>query len=79
MSTTADRARDHPVYDGQTARNRALRAGEKAMRLWPGAHGQVLCAEINMVLGHLHWLGPSALTWRLIDEILAAPEPRRWR
>jgi hypothetical protein len=49
------------------------------MRLWPGAHGQVLCAEINMVLGHLHWLGPSALTWRLIDEILAAPEPRRWR
>lgn len=53
-----------------------LRAGEamlRAQQLWPGGVSEVLCEHIALTHGHLHWLGPSARTRRLITEILAAP------
>ncbi len=54
---------------------RARDAITRARELWPGVHAQVLTEEILTAWTHLHWLGPSARTRRLIDEVLATPEP----
>ena len=47
----------------------------KALKLWPGVHGRVLCEEIATAWEQLHWLGPNARTMQLIEEILAEPQP----
>jgi hypothetical protein len=62
--------------DAFTGRARAKQAMVRARALWPGVHGEVLCEEIEA--GYiLRWLGPSARTVRLIDDILATPEASR--